>query len=161
MPTRSITGQGQERPDGYGGRGTAYREALRERLARIAAADEQGRAEKLAALGGEFLQAAQRGNPATLEVFLHGGMPVNYQDPRTRQTALHTAAAAQAREAIRKLIAVPDCDFLIRDGQGRLASEHAYLFGRDPALARLLGNKERAQARAQGITLTRRAAASP
>ena len=48
------------------------------------------------------------------------------------------------------------CTLLLRDKGGRLASELAYLFGQDPAAARLLGSKERKQAEAQGIKLTRR-----
>jgi hypothetical protein len=46
------------------------------------------------------------------------------------------------------------CNFLLRHKGGRLTSELAYLFGHDPAAARLLGTKERKQAEDQGITLT-------
>lgn len=104
----------------------------------------------------DFLIATERGNPDTLRIYLDAGIDVNYQDPKTGQTALHVLAAAQARQAIRVLLASGKCDFLIRDKRGRLASELAYMFGEDPALARLLGNKERKQAEAQGIKLTRR-----
>jgi hypothetical protein len=57
---------------------------------------------------------------------------------------------------MRVLLAHKDCDFLVRDKQGRLPSEMAYLYGRDPALARLLGNKERKQAAEKRIDLARR-----
>lgn len=102
------------------------------------------------------MRACERGSPETLKIFIEAGMDVNYQDPLTGQTALHIASAAQARAVIRVLLIVDRCDFLIRDNKGRLPSELAYLYGRDPALARLLGSKERKQAEAQGIKLTRR-----
>ena len=93
-------------------------------------------------LGREFLQAVKRGTPATVAAYLDAGMPVNFQDPRTFQTALHVAAACRARAAIRVLVKHPDCNFIIRDRYGRLPSELAYEFGNDPALARYLTNKE-------------------
>ena len=40
----------------------------------------------------EFLIAAERGNPQTLQIFIDGGIDVNYQDPKTGQTALHVFA---------------------------------------------------------------------
>jgi len=57
---------------------------------------------------------------------------------------------------LRGLLKTGDCDFLLRDNRGRLPSEMAYLYGEDVAVARLLGNKERKQAKEQGIKLTRR-----
>lgn len=112
-------------------------------------------------IGLEFLRACERGNPETLEIFFEHGMDVNFQDPKTGQTALHVASAAQAHNAIHALLATEQCDFLIRDNKGRLSSEMAYLYGNDPELAELLGNKEREQAEAKGIKLTRRPPSKP
>lgn len=100
-------------------------------------------------LGREFLQAVKRGNPATVAAYLDAGMSVNYQDPRTKQTALHVAAACRARAAIRVLVKHPDCNFIIRDRYGRLPSELAYEFGADPVLARYLTIKEFKQAKVE------------
>lgn len=133
-----------------------YHKDLEKKLEKAFSADAQTLRKQLPRLGREFLRAAERGNPRTLGIFLDKGMDINYQDSDSGQTALHAAAAAQARYAVRLLIAQDSCDFLLRDKQGRLPSELAYLYGRDPALARLLGNKERKQARAQGTKLTRR-----
>jgi hypothetical protein len=47
-------------------------------------------------------------------------------------------------------------DFLIRDRRGRLASELAYLYGEDPAMAHLLGIKERKDAKETGRHAVRR-----
>jgi hypothetical protein len=42
-------------------------------------------------LGREFLRAVERGNPDTVTSWLEEGMPVNYQAPGSKQTALHVA----------------------------------------------------------------------
>ena len=112
-------------------------------------------------LANRFLEAAAWGDEKIVQAYINLGFPVNYQDPRTGTTALHEAAGTQARDVVRFLIKLEECDFLIRDNKGRLPSEMAYLYGNDPALARLLGNKERKQAQAQGTKLTRRPPIKP
>lgn len=134
----------------------AYHSDLRRYANKVLGAARLDKNVDLTEIGLEFLSACERGNPETLKIFIEAGMDVNYQHPFTGQTALHIASAAQARAVIRILLTVDRCDFLIRDTKGRLPSEMAYLYGEDPALARLLGNKERKQAEAQGIKLTRR-----
>jgi ankyrin repeat protein len=107
-------------------------------------------------LGRAFLQAAERGNAPIVGAFIEEGFPANFQDQLTGETALHACAASRARKVLRVLVVCGLCDFLLRDKGGRLASELAYLFGKDPAAARLLGIKESRQATAAGITITRR-----
>ena len=104
----------------------------------------------------DFLKAARRGNPVRLQTAIDEGASINEQDPLTGLTALHIVAAGGARKALRVLFNAGEVDFLIRDKEGRLASELAYLHGRDVAMARLLGIKERKQADAEGVRLTRR-----
>jgi hypothetical protein len=108
------------------------------------------------ALAREFLHIARRGNLRMLSGFIEEGFPVNWQDARTGQSALHIAAAAKGRKALLILAESGRCDFLLRDKEGRLASEMAFLFGDDPAAARWLRIHERRQAAERGITLTRR-----
>lgn len=112
-------------------------------------------------LGREFLKAARRGNPQMLGAFIEEGFPANYQSPQTGQSALHITAATKARMALRVLVGSGRCDYLLRDHQGRLASELAYLFGEDRAVTRWLRIHERRQAKAQGIKITRRPNTSP
>lgn len=112
--------------------------------------------DQLERLGEPFMAAAEYGDFAAVMVFLEEGFPVNHQDPATGETALHVAAASRARRVVAALLATERCDVLIRDRQGRLASELAYIDGDDPALARLLRTEERRQAQARGITVTRR-----
>jgi Ankyrin repeats (3 copies) len=108
------------------------------------------------AIGRKFLKAAERGNAPMVGAYIEEGFPANYQDQQSEETALHISAAVRARKVLRILIESEMCNYLLRDKGGRLASELAYLFGHDPAAARLLGIKERKQAEAQGIKLTRR-----
>ena len=107
-------------------------------------------------LGQMLFEAARSGYYWLIEPLAVSDEIVNYQDPRSGQTALHIAAANKARAAIRALLASGRCDHLLRDAQGRFASELAYTVGNDPALCRLLGIKEAAQAKALGIRLTAR-----
>ncbi|MEZ5551535.1 MAG: ankyrin repeat domain-containing protein [Pseudomonadales bacterium] len=106
--------------------------------------------------GRAFLRAAETGNADRVGAFLEDGFSVNYQDPGTGETALHAAAGTRARDVFRRILEEPDIDYLLRDHKGRLPSEVAYVYGRDPAMARLLAIKEKAQARTQGLVLTRR-----
>lgn len=112
--------------------------------------------ERMVKTSYEFLEAAEQGNAEKVNALLKSGFPVNFQDPQTGETALHAAAACRARGVLRILVKDSDCDYLLRDKRGRLPSEMAYLYGHDPAAARLLGIKERKQGEAQGIKVTRR-----
>lgn len=107
-------------------------------------------------MGREFLRVCERGNIKFLMIFKRLGFPLSYQDPITSQTGLTKAAASKARGSIRFLVSSGQCDYLKRDKHGRLASEIAYVFGGDPAVSRLLAIKQRKQADAQGVKLTRR-----
>ena len=65
-------------------------------------------------------------------------------------TALHWAAARGARPCIRLLVATGDCDYLIRNREGRYASDLAFEWARDYAVGRLLLKKQAQQAAATG-----------
>jgi hypothetical protein len=129
---------------------------IRERINAVLTDDGVDKDERTLALGSEFLHAAERGDASRLRTFLEEGFPVTFQDPETGETALHIAAACRARGALRVLLQSPDCDYLLRDRNGRLPSEMAYLHGEDPAAARLLGRKEKQQARRMNVPLMRR-----
>lgn len=112
--------------------------------------DEAGRWAQL------LLRAARGGDDGAVRGFIRKGVDVNLCDVRTGATALHNAAAVGARAVLRVLLETDQCDFLIRDRQGRLASELAAVHGRDPAMAKLLLKKESRQAWTQGVPLRRR-----
>ena len=132
------------------------RARVHQMVERLLSAPEDQRERLSLQIRAAFLRAAETGNPVEIDAFIKDGFPVDYQDPHSGQTALHIVAACRARKALRVVLKSDECDFLLRDNQGRLASEMAYLYGRDPAVARLLGIKERKQAERLGIKLTRR-----
>lgn len=101
-------------------------------------------------LGLELLKAAREGDAKRIAKLKDRNAPVNFRDPRTGATPLHYVAAYRARAAFRALTAGADCNFLIRDGKGRLAWELA-VDADDAAMARLLVYKTRKQAEAQGV----------
>lgn len=78
------------------------------------------------------------------------GVNVNVQDD-SGMTPLHHAAARGARPCIRLLVASGQCDYLIRDKQGRYAFELAIEWARDYAVGRLLSMKQAQQAAARGV----------
>lgn len=129
-----------ERPRGYAG----------------VAQGPESQKEMQAQLGEALLNAAQRGDAMSMEGLITAGASVNIQDKQTGATPLHFAAAYGARSALRVLLGTRRCDFLIRDKAGRLASEMAGLYAGDPAVAKLLRMKERAQADSEGVRLHRR-----
>jgi hypothetical protein len=106
-------------------------------------------------LGREYIEAARDGDSDLVRAFMEEGFPIEWSERRTSETALHAAAGSRARPAIRLLVQHWP-DFLVRDRQGRLASELAYLYGEDPAMAHLLGIKERKDAIATGRDVRRR-----
>ena len=106
-------------------------------------------------LGREFIEAARDGDGDLVRAFMEEGFPMLYSDERTRETALHAAAGSRARPAVRVLVQHWP-DFLARDHYGRLPSELAYLYGEDPAMAHMLGIKERKYAKAMGRDVVRR-----
>ncbi len=112
-------------------------------------------------MGRKFISAAESGNTLIVRCYIEEGFPANWQEPLTGETALHGAAGTRARATLRVLVESGRCDFLLRDKQGRLASEMAFLYGGDPAAARWLRIHERRQAAERGITLTRRPGAVP
>lgn len=103
-----------------------------------------------------LLHAARCADAEAIKREIEAGASVNARDFNSGASALHYVAAQGARPALRALLASGKCDHLIRDRDGRLPSELAGVYGRDPAMARLLMRKELQQARAQGFELKRR-----
>ena len=104
----------------------------------------------------QFLRAADEGYKGFMDRYIEAGLPLNVAEPGSGQTALHIAAAGGARACVRALTASGRVDYLVRDAQGRLPSELAGVIADDPLLAQELREKERAQAKAQGQSWTRR-----
>ena len=110
-------------------------------------------ADEWVTLGEKFLAAAEDADPERLLTLAAEGAPINYQDPRNGAAALHYIAAQAARPALRILLKIGGCDFLLRDEKGRLASDLAGVYGHDLVMERLLLNKEIRQAREAGVPM--------
>lgn len=138
----------------------AWKAAYETMLERGSAAEDDRTVRRIQAdkdrFGKQFLLAAERGDAARLLAFIEKGFPADYAHPRTGETALHITAGNGNRRAVRALLSTGQCAFTQRDKKGRLPSELAFIHGDDPAMARLLSIKERAEARAKGIALPRR-----
>ncbi len=81
---------------------------------------------------------------------IEDGINLNRQD-ESGMTVLHHAVALGARPCIRALVNSGRCDYLIRDNQGRYASDIAIEWSRDFAVARLLSKHQARQAHARGV----------
>ena len=75
---------------------------------------------------------------------------VNFQD-EDGMTALHYAASYNARPCLRILVNSGKCNYILKDKQGRYASELAFEYGKDYAVGRLLMMKEAQQATKEGV----------
>jgi|GEM_PF-5603437 len=93
----------------------------------------------------EFIRDVRSGRLAQASNALLRGVNVNAQD-KFGMTALHYAAASGFRPCIRLLVNSGQCNYLLQDNRGRLASELAYEWGQDKAVGLLLQKKEVRQA---------------
>lgn len=100
---------------------------------------------------GIFLAVERLSAAQLARLLAEPGVNVNVRDNQG-MTPLHHAAASGARPCIRLLVASGQCDYLIRDNQGRYAFELAIEWARDYAVGRLLAKKQAQQAAAQGVT---------
>lgn len=94
--------------------------------------------------------SVQEGNTTFVEKYIRDGINLNQTDA-SGMTVLHHAVALGARPCIRALVNSGRCDYLIRDNQGRYASDIAIEWSRDFAVARLLSKHQARQAHARGV----------
>ena len=107
---------------------------------------------KLISLGLEFLAAVRWHEFDKMEEFLDEDFPVNFQDPRTLETAMHIATEFNNERAIRMLLETEKCDLLIKDRIGRLPVSNLLLAkGVTEELGWDVRTASEAQARERGI----------
>jgi len=124
---------------------------------RALTADEQEKLLKLNAgdnraqvYGKRLVECVKSGDALAAKLLLDHGANINSQDEH-KMTALHYAAAYDARPCIRLLTSFIECSYLLQDYKGRYASELAYEWGKDHAVGLLLQKKQVRQAYVQDV----------
>lgn len=109
--------------------------------------------EKIFDLGMELLKAVKKGQRGKIKELLEAGVPVNFQHPRTKSTALHIAAAGSNLVAAEMLMENKNLNYLLRDRLNRLALDNAMFFSIFPEMAELIAPKTKEQALGEGVNL--------
>lgn len=117
----------------------------REELLKLNAGDNQAQV-----YGQRLIECVKSGDAPAAKFLLDHGANINSQDEQN-MTALHYAAAYDARPCIRLLTSFNECSYLLQDCKGRYASELAFEFGKDYAVGLLLSKKQVRQAYVQGV----------
>jgi len=93
-----------------------------------------------------FLEAARTGDTDTVKRMLADGYTdIGHAEPGTGLTALHYAAARNAKAVLKLLIATGKCDFTHKDRKGRTAATLAIEVADNPALGRYLYDQQHKQ----------------
>ncbi|MFZ3287776.1 MAG: ankyrin repeat domain-containing protein [Telluria sp.] len=100
--------------------------------------------------GFRLIAQARSGNAYLAAMLISHGADVNTRD-KVGMTALHHAAANDARGCIRVLVECGKCDYLIRNNEGRYASDLAIEWAQDYAVGRLLTKHQVRQAFIAGV----------
>ena len=102
-------------------------------------------------INDRFLGAAHRADDVQVRVFLNSGdVDINYQDPKSKCSALHLAAVFAATAVLKELIKEPDLQYLVFSATGKLPSQFAWE-NDEPGMATFLQKKEIAEAEAKGL----------
>lgn len=101
----------------------------------------------------DLLNAVKMGLREKIKRLLETGVPVNFQHPRTKSTALHIAAAGSNLVAAKMLMENEDLDYLLRDKWNRLSMDNAMFFSLFPEIAELISSKTKERAIRDGVDL--------
>lgn len=90
-------------------------------------------------LSNALIEAVRTGRPDLVAALLAAGFDqINFAEKDTGLTALHYAAALNARAALRLIVATGKCRYDLTDKRGRTAATVAVEVADDPALGRYL-----------------------
>lgn len=115
--------------------------------------DEQ----KIFELGMQLLRQAEVGPVDGFQELLMKGVPINFQHPKHRYTALHMAASGDTT-INHQLVSIlldsdQSIDFLIEDEYGRIPWHNAILFGLNEALRKRIYEETLPAAKEEGFDL--------
>lgn len=111
------------------------------------------RARRVFDLGMALLHATKTARITQMMELLDAGVPVNFQHPETKQTALHIASGCASKNIVDLLVDTQQCDFLVRDMYDRIPWDMAHYFSSDREIEKLLLKKTKEQAKRDGIDL--------
>lgn len=94
---------------------------------------------------GAFFSAVEEGDALAMLALLERGIDPNIKRKIYGDTALHIAAAGNAKAVVRILAETGNCDFKMKDRKGLTAAQIAYMYGGNPALSRYLRLKAEEQ----------------
>lgn len=114
---------------------------------------EKGQEEKVFDLCMEMFHTIKFGKIERFKELVDAQVPVNFQHPKSKETALHMAAGMTAWNWVKVLGEHPDTDFLIRDSFGRLPWNTAEYFALDTETAEYILEKTKAQAGRDNVDL--------
>lgn len=100
-----------------------------------------------------LLHATKTARVNEIKELLAAGVPVNFQHPVTKQTALHIAAGCASSGIVDLLANNEQCDFLIHDQYDRIAWDMAHFFNPDPEIEQFLLKKTKEQAKRDSVDL--------
>lgn len=101
------------------------------------------------AAGAYLINAAKTGDEERAHFLIDQGAEINVREGKTQLTALHYAAAHDARNVLLLIASQPGCDFTLKDVKGRTAADLAYEVANNPVTARYLLMREFQQRRSQ------------
>jgi hypothetical protein len=104
-------------------------------------------------LGMAFLQATATADLDQMRELKEAGVPVNFQHPTTKQTALHIATACASKGIVEFLVDTGECDYLIPDNLGKIPWENTYFFRSNPEIEQLVLEGTKAQAARESVDL--------
>lgn len=98
-------------------------------------------------LGMDFLKSVRNGRVKRVSEIAKSGFNANFIHPKYGHAAIHDIAYGGSRRLLRAFLEADNIDFLLKDAEGRRASEIAKIHNRDRVIGRYLGIKEASQER--------------
>ena len=109
--------------------------------------------EKIFELGMELLTALEKGQKSEVVKLLEVGVPINFQHPKTKSTALHIATAGSNLVAIKMLMKHDNLNYLLRDKWNRIPLDNAMFFSIFPEAVDMIAPNTKKQALREGVDL--------
>lgn len=100
-----------------------------------------------------LLHATKTARVTEMRELLEAGVPVNFQHPVTKQSALHIAAGCASKSVVDLLVATQRCNFLLRDQYERIPWNMAHFFNPDSSIEKLLLKMTKEQAQRKSVNL--------